>query len=43
MIPSPYIELPTIPEGMTIREYRITRPAARISFVRRVVGLVIAR
>lgn len=27
---SPYIETPTIPEGMTIQEYRINRPIKRV-------------
>jgi hypothetical protein len=37
----PYIEPPTIPDGMTIHEYRINRPTPRVSMVRRVVGFFI--
>jgi hypothetical protein len=33
----PYIEPPTIPEGMTVREYRINRPQRRVPIVRRVL------
>jgi hypothetical protein len=35
---SPYIEPPTIPEGMTCAEYRINRPAAKVSTIRRLLG-----
>jgi hypothetical protein len=34
---SPYIEQPTIPEGMTSAEYRINRPRAKRSAVRRLL------
>ncbi|HEX6715393.1 MAG TPA: hypothetical protein VF066_18520 [Thermoleophilaceae bacterium] len=33
----PYIEPPTIPEGMSVREYRINRPRRRASRVRRLL------
>jgi hypothetical protein len=33
----PYIVPPTIPEGMTVREYRINRPRRRVPIVRRVL------
>jgi hypothetical protein len=32
---SPYVEPPTIPEGMTLAEYRINRPAAKVYRIRR--------
>ncbi|MFL5842488.1 MAG: hypothetical protein ACJ77Z_18740 [Thermoleophilaceae bacterium] len=41
--PSPYLEEPVIPEGMTIHEYRINRPKVKVSAVRRVIGLVVVR
>jgi hypothetical protein len=40
---SPYIEPPTIPEGMTFNEYRINRPNVRVSKLRRVLGYVTPR
>lgn len=33
----PYIEPPTIPEGMSLREYRINRPQRKFSVVRRLL------
>ena len=33
----PYIEPPTIPEGMRVREYRINRPRRKASRVRRLL------
>ena len=33
----PYLEPPTIPEGMSLREYRINRPRRKRSRVRRLV------
>jgi hypothetical protein len=33
----PYIEPPTIPEGMSLREYRINRPQRKLSLVRRLL------
>jgi hypothetical protein len=38
---SPYIEPPTIPEGMTANEYRINRPRVRTSTFRRVLRVVV--
>jgi hypothetical protein len=38
---SPYIEPPTIPEGMTCNEYRINRPHVRTSTFRRVLRVVV--
>jgi hypothetical protein len=40
---SPYIEQPTIPEGLTLREYRINRPKSKVSTFRRLVGYGIVR
>jgi hypothetical protein len=40
---SPYIEPPTIPEGMTFHEYRINRPKPRASTVRRLLVRVAMR
>jgi hypothetical protein len=40
---SPYIEPPTIPEGMTCHEYRINRPKPKISTLRRLKGYVSVR
>jgi hypothetical protein len=40
---SPYIEPPTIPEGMTFNEYRINRPKVHVSTFRRVLGYVTPR
>jgi hypothetical protein len=40
---SPYLEPPTIPEGMTCHEYRINRPKVRISTFRRLLGHVAVR
>jgi hypothetical protein len=37
---SPYIDPPTIPEGMTAHEYRINRPSVRASAFRRVLRAV---
>jgi hypothetical protein len=37
----PYIDPPTIPDGMTIHEYRINRPPARRKIIRRVVGFFV--
>jgi hypothetical protein len=37
---SPYIEPPTIPEGMTAQEYRINRPRVRTSAFRRILDVV---
>ena len=34
---SPYIEPPTIPEGMTFWEYRINRPPAKVSKIKRLL------
>jgi hypothetical protein len=34
---SPYIEPPTIPEGMTCVEYRINRPTLKRSMIRRLL------
>jgi hypothetical protein len=39
----PYLEPPTIPEGMTVNEYRINRPHIRVSTFRRLVGGVAGR
>jgi hypothetical protein len=33
----PYLEPPTIPEGMTVAEYRINRPHRKVSGIRRLV------
>jgi hypothetical protein len=33
----PYLEPPTIPEGMTVAEYRINRPRRKGSGIRRLV------
>jgi hypothetical protein len=33
----PYIEPPTIPEGMTCAQYRINRPRPKVSGVRRLL------
>ena len=38
---SPYIEPPTIPEGMTCNEYRINRPRPRHSSLRRFMRVVV--
>jgi hypothetical protein len=35
---SPYIYAPTIPEGMTVTEYRINRPSRKGRSVRRLLG-----
>jgi hypothetical protein len=40
---SPYIDRPTVPEGMTLHEYRITRPKSKVSTFRRLVGYGIVR
>jgi hypothetical protein len=41
---SPYIDPPTIPEGLTVSEYRINRPQVRSSGgFRRLLNLVGAR
>jgi hypothetical protein len=40
MSSSPYIEPPTIPEGMTAHEYRINRPYVRSSAFRRLFHVV---
>jgi hypothetical protein len=37
MEPNPYLEPPTIPEGMTVWEYRINRPAPKVSTFRRMI------
>ncbi len=37
---SPYLEPPTIPEGMSVHEYRIQRPHLRVTRIRRVLGLI---
>jgi hypothetical protein len=34
----PYIEPPTIPEGITVREYRINRPPRKVPILRRALG-----
>jgi hypothetical protein len=36
---SPYLEPPTIPEGMSVHEYRINRPHVRATGIRRLLGL----
>ena len=41
MSASPYIEAPTIPEGMTCHEYRINRPKVRTSGFRRLLRVVV--
>jgi hypothetical protein len=41
--PSPYLEEPAIPEGMTIQEYRINRPKVKVSTVRWLIGFVVVR
>ena len=38
---SPYIEPPTIPEGMTCHEYRINRPPVRVSAFRRMLRVAV--
>jgi hypothetical protein len=38
--PSPYIEEPGIPEGMTIHEYRINRRKPKVSAVRRLAASI---
>jgi hypothetical protein len=43
MSTSPYIDQPTIPSGMTIYDYRITRRRSRVSTFRRLVGYGIVR
>lgn len=43
MSKSPYIDEPTIPEGMTLHEYRINRPRPKVSTFRRLVGYGIVR
>lgn len=40
---TPYIDPPSIPEGMTIQEYRINRPKARVPAVRRIVRYLAPR
>jgi hypothetical protein len=40
---SPYIDQPTVPEGMTLHEYRINRPKVKVSTFRRLVGYGIVR
>jgi hypothetical protein len=40
---SPYIEPPTIPEGMTCSDYRINRPTVRVSLFRRLFHPLAAR
>jgi hypothetical protein len=40
---SPYIDPPTIPEGMTAAEYRINRPSLRLSTFRRLLRQVAPR
>jgi hypothetical protein len=35
---APYIDLPTIPAGMTVSEYRINRPARKHGAIRRILG-----
>ena len=40
---SPYIDQPTVPEGMTLHEYRINRPKTKVSTFRRLVGYGIVR
>jgi hypothetical protein len=37
MEPNPYLDPPTIPEGMTVWEYRINRPAPKVSTFRRML------
>jgi hypothetical protein len=37
MTVSPYIEAPTIPEGMTCAQYRINRPRRKASTIRRLI------
>ncbi|MFL5896319.1 MAG: hypothetical protein ACJ76Z_14560 [Thermoleophilaceae bacterium] len=37
----PYIESPTIPEGMSVREYRINRPRRKVPRVRRLLRPVL--
>jgi hypothetical protein len=34
---NPYLDPPTIPEGMTVWEYRINRPAPKVPTFRRVL------
>jgi hypothetical protein len=34
---NPYLEPPTIPEGMTVWEYRINRPTPKVSTFRRML------
>ncbi len=43
MSASPYIDPPTIPEGMTVNEYRINRPTVRVSTFRRALRVVVVR
>lgn len=35
---SPYLDVPTIPEGMTIDAYRINRPKPKVSTIRKLAG-----
>lgn len=40
---SPYLESPTIPEGMSVNEYRINRPRPKVSTFRKLVGYGVIR
>jgi hypothetical protein len=37
----PYIEPPTIPEGMTVREYRINRPSRKAPGIRQLLRVAL--